>query len=252
MRAPKDLIGVQPVCPSDNAETGARGLGLAEVEQLVEDFAAAAIRAEQAGFDGVEVHGAHGYVLSQFLSPEINLRDDRYGGSLENRARIIFEVISAIRSRCRPDFIVGLRLSPERFGLRLGEVREVAQRVMSEGLIDFLDMSLWDVLKEPQEEAFKGRSLLSYFTELDRGHVRLGAAGKITSGADVARCIEQGLDFVVIGRAAILHHDFPERVRANPTFTPLALPVTEAHLREEGVGEAFVGYLRTWKGFVAA
>jgi 2,4-dienoyl-CoA reductase-like NADH-dependent reductase (Old Yellow Enzyme family) len=251
MRSPKDLIGVQPVCPSDNAETGARALSSAEVEQLAEDFVAAAVRAEKAGFDGIEIHGAHGYVLCQFLSSEINLRDDRYGGSLDNRARIIDDVISGIRARCRPDFIVGLRLSPERFGMKLDEIRTLARRLMTAGQIDFLDMSLWDVFKEPQDEAFKGRSLLSCFTELERGRVALGAAGRISSGADAARCLEEGLDFVVIGRAAILHHDFPERVRADPGFTPVALPVTEAHLRAEGVGQAFVGYLRTWKGFVA-
>ena len=68
-------------------KTGARALTLAEVERLRDDFIAAGSRAEKAGFDGVEIHGAHGYILAQFLSPEVNRRDDRYGGSLENRAR---------------------------------------------------------------------------------------------------------------------------------------------------------------------
>jgi 2,4-dienoyl-CoA reductase-like NADH-dependent reductase (Old Yellow Enzyme family) len=70
-RSPKDLVG-QPVCPSDDAETGARGLTPGEVEKLRDDFIAAAKRAEKAGFDGVELHGAHGYILAQFLSAEIN------------------------------------------------------------------------------------------------------------------------------------------------------------------------------------
>ena len=96
------------------------------MEKLRDDFVAAAKRAEQAGFDGVELHGAHGYILAQSLSPAINRREDRYGGSLENRARIIFEVIDGIRARCRADFQVGLRLSPERFGLKLAEMRDVA------------------------------------------------------------------------------------------------------------------------------
>ena len=109
-RSPKDIVGT-PVCPSDDPETGARGLSLGEVEQLIEDFVAAAVRAERAGFDGVEVHGAHGYILAQFLSPEINRREDRYGGSIENRARLTLEVVEAVAGVWAADR-VGLRLSP--------------------------------------------------------------------------------------------------------------------------------------------
>jgi 2,4-dienoyl-CoA reductase-like NADH-dependent reductase (Old Yellow Enzyme family) len=102
MRSPSELLGATPVCPSDDEESGARGLTLDEVEQLKEDFIAAAQRAEKAGFDGVELHGAHGYIICQFLSPEINRRADRYGGSLENRSRILFDIVEGIRQRCRP------------------------------------------------------------------------------------------------------------------------------------------------------
>ena len=251
MRSPADLIGQRPVCPSDNAETGARALSTAEVEQLVEDFVAAAHRAERAGFDGVEMHGAHGYVLAQFLSPEINVREDRYGGSPENRARIVHEIIDGIRSRCRPDFNLGIRLSPERFGVMLGEIRALAARLMAEEKVDYIDLSLWDYRKEPEEPEFKGRSLMSWFTDLPRGKVRLGCAGKIMTGADVRACMEQGMDFVFVGRAAILHHDYPELYAANPDFTPIARPVSAAHLKKEGLGPAFVSYMKTWKGFVA-
>ena len=250
MRSPEEEIGQQPVCPSDNAETGARALSLVEVEQLKEDFILAAGRAEKAGFDGVEIHGAHGYILSQFLSPTINRRTDQYGGSLENRARIIFDIVDGIRRRCRSDFLLGVRLSPERFDLRLGEIIEVARRLMSEGHIDFLDMSLWDSFKEPVEEAFRGRSLLSYFAELDRGEVRLGTAGKLRTPQDAIRCLEAGVDFVMLGRAAILHHDFPSQVSANPDFEPVTNPVSGDYLRSQGLGEAFVAYMSGWDGFV--
>jgi len=249
-RSPADLVG-QPVCPSDDPETGARGLSLGEVEQLVEDFVAAAVRSEQAGFDGVEIHGAHGYILAQFLSPEINKRDDRYGGSVENRARIIFEIIDGVRARTNKDFQLGLRLSPERFGLKLGEIVQVAQSILADGRIDYLDMSLWDVFKEPTEEAFKGKSLMSYFTGLERGDVRLGVAGKVTSPAIASKMLDDGADYVLIGRAAILHHDFPQRAR-DPDFTPVALPVTAEYLAQEGLGPAFVKYMSTWPGFVQA
>jgi 2,4-dienoyl-CoA reductase-like NADH-dependent reductase (Old Yellow Enzyme family) len=251
-RSPPELITGPPVAPSDDAETGARALSLAEVEQLTEDFIAAALRAERAGFDGVEIHGAHGYVLCQFLSAEFNRREDRYGGSPENRARLLLDVVAGVRARCRPDYLVGVRLSPERFGLRLVEMRELAQRLMREGLVDYLDLSLWDVNKEPEEAAHRGRSLLSHFTGLDRGPVRLGAAGKIGSGPAAAAALAAGLDFVIIGRAAVLHHDFPQRVRADPAFVPVRTPVTADYLRSEGLGPAFIEYMRNWEGFVSA
>src|SRR5580704_5793673 len=81
MRSPADLIGQTPLCPSDNEETKARAMTADEVEKLRDDFIAAAVRAEKAGFDGAELHGAHGYVICQFLSAEINRRDDKWGGS---------------------------------------------------------------------------------------------------------------------------------------------------------------------------
>jgi 2,4-dienoyl-CoA reductase-like NADH-dependent reductase (Old Yellow Enzyme family) len=251
MRSPKDLIGQAPAAPSDDEGTGARGLSTAEVEQLVEDFVAAAHRAERAGFDGVEIHGAHGYILAQFLSPGLNRRTDRYGGDPENRARVVREIIAGIRARCRPDFSLGLRLSPERFDLRLGEIRDLAQALMREAAIDYLDMSLWDYAKAPAEEEFQAKPLMSWFTELERGKVRLGCAGKIMSGADVRACLDGGMDFVLLGRAAILHHDYPKRLAADPDFEPIARPVPEAHLRAEGLGPAFVSYMKSWKGFVA-
>ena len=250
MRSPKEEIAGLPVCPSDNAETGARALTLDELEQLREDFIDAALRAKKAGFDGVEIHAAHGYIISQFLSPTINQRTDQYGGLLENRARILFNIIDGIRDRCGSGFLLGVRLSPERFDLRLGEIREVAQRLMTESHIDFLDMSLWDSFKEPVEEAFKGRTLLSCFTELDRGDVRLGTAGNIRTPQDAQRCLEAGVDFVMLGRAAILHYDFPQQTRTNPEFQPVDLPVSREYLRSQGLGEAFVNYMSSWRGFV--
>jgi 2,4-dienoyl-CoA reductase-like NADH-dependent reductase (Old Yellow Enzyme family) len=248
-RAPRRCVP-QAVGPSDDPETGARGLSTAEVEQLVEDFVAGARRAERAGFDGVELHGAHGYILAQFLSPDDNRRGDRYGGSLENRSRIIFEIIDGVRSACRPDFQLGLRLSPERYGMRLAEVREVAGEVVAQGLIDWLDLSLWDARKAPVEEAFRDRPLMSWFTDLPRGKVRLGVAGKIMTPHVAAGLIEAGADFVLIGRAAILHHDWPQKARRE-TFAPVALPVTPDYLAEEGLGARFIRYLRTFDGFVA-
>jgi 2,4-dienoyl-CoA reductase-like NADH-dependent reductase (Old Yellow Enzyme family) len=250
MRSPAELIGEAPVCSSDNAEFGARALTLDEVERLRDAFIEAAVRCERAGFQGVELHGAHGYILAQFLSPEVNQRADRYGGSLQNRARIVHEIIDGVRARTGPEFSLGLRLSPERFGLKLAEIVEVARQILGDGKIDYLDMSLWDYAKEPTEEAFKGRSLMSYFAELPRGAVRLGCAGKVMTPDDARACLAHGMDFVMLGRAAILHHDYPARLAADPGFTPIRTPVPADHLAAEGLGPSFVKYMGTWKGFV--
>ena len=251
MRSPKDLIGETPVCPSDNEETGARALSYEEVEQLRDDFIAAAMRAQQAGFDGVEIHGAHGYVLCQFFASGINNREDIYGDSLANRYRILFEIIDGVRECCHDNFMLGVRLSPERFGMKLDEVKQMAQRLFNEGKIEFLDMSLWDVFKEPNEEDKQGRTLLSYFTDLDRQNVRLGIAGKIRTPEEVERALARGVDWIMLGRAAILHHDFPAQQQKNPGFSPVTLPVPREHLEKEGVSEKFIEYLSSWKGFVA-
>ena len=100
MRSPEDLIGEKPVCPSTNEKTNSRALSLDEVKHLRDDFINAAVRAKKSGYEGVEIHGAHGYILCQFLSSTINKRKDEYGGSLENRARIIFEIVEGIRENC--------------------------------------------------------------------------------------------------------------------------------------------------------
>ena len=251
MRSPAEEIGTQPVCPSDNAETGARALKPGEIERLIEDFVNAAVRVEKAGFDGAEIHGAHGYIICQFLSPDINRRTDRYGGSLENRSRILFQIIEGIRHHCRPGFMLGVRLSPERFGVRLGEIIEVAQQLLNERQIDFLDMSLWDSFKEPEQEAFRTQRLLDWFTALDRGDTRLGTAGMIRTPRDAALCLDAGVDFVLLGRAAILRHDFPMQAYKNPKLEAIKLPVSRAYLNSQGLGDKFVDYMKRWKGFVS-
>ena len=250
MRSPEDLIGQRPVCPSDNEKLNARGLSIAEVEELRDDFIKAAIRSEEAGFDGVELHGAHGYILAQFLSSDINKREDQYGQSLTNRSRILFEIIEGIRSECNPNFIVGVRLSPERFGLKLGEITILAEQLMTSNMIDFLDMSLWDVFKEPEEEEFKGKKLISYFTELERGNTRLGVAGAIKTPLDAEKTLAEGVDWIMLGRAAMLNHNFPKLYQANSSFLPTEIPVTEDYLKNEGLSEKFIQYISKW-GFTS-
>lgn len=251
MRSPQELIQEKPVCPSDSEKHGARGLTLEEINQLKDAFIEAALRAQKSGYDGVEVHGAHGYIISQFLSSQINHRTDEYGGNLDNRARLLFEITDGIRTACGPQFLLGVRLSPERFGMDLEEVKTICQRFIAEDKIDFLDISLWDCFKMPHEEKYQDKSLLKHFTDLDFKNVRLTVAGKIKSGADVHKILDAGVDFITVGRSGILHHDFPARVLENPDFEPIPTPVSEDYLKQEGLGEAFIQYMQRWPDFVS-
>ncbi|MEM1218330.1 MAG: NADH:flavin oxidoreductase [Bacteroidota bacterium] len=248
VRSSEEQTGKQPVGPSDNEEFKARAMSLKEVEFVRDQFIVGAKRAKEAGYDGVEIHGAHGYLLTQFLSSAMNHRSDRYGGSLENRARLIFEIVEGVREAVGPSMLVGIRLSPERFGMQTEEVTQVAQQLIDSGHIDFLDLSLWDVFKPLEGE---GKTLTEYFLEhLDRKEVLVTVAGKIRGSQEVHDTLAVGVDFVTIGKSGILHHDFPSKVIEDEKFRPQPNPVSADYLREEGLGEAFVSYMQKWKGFV--
>lgn len=251
MRSPADVTGAQPVCPSDDEATGARALTTAEVEQVRDDFVAAAVRAQRAGFHGVELHGAHGYLICQFLSSEVNHRTDHYGGSLENRSRLLFEIVDGIRAACGDDLALAVRLSPERFGMRTSEIVEVYGRLVDSGQVDLIDMSLWDVRRVTDEPGYDDRSLMEVFAALPRGDVRLGVAGKIHTPKDVQSVLDHDVDVPVLGRVAILHHDYPRRLQADPGFEPRVAPVPRAVLAAEGVSPSFVDYLAGTFRFVA-
>lgn len=250
MRSPEDLIHQTPVCPSNNEQYGARALSLIEVLQLREAFIQAAVRAKKSGYHGVEIHGAHGYILCQFLSQQINQRTDQYGGSLQNRARLLFEIIDGVRAACGEGFLLGVRLSPERFGMDIQEVKSICQMLIDTNKIDFLDLSLWDCFKLPEEEKYQQLSLLAHFESIDFKNVLFTVAGKIRTGENVTAILKTNVDFVTIGHAAILHHDFPKKIMENPHFTPTKTPVSKAYLYQEGVSDKFINYLKRRDGFV--
>jgi len=116
-----------------------RALSEAEIEEIIQRFANTSLLAEQAGFTGVQIHAAHGYLISQFLSPLTNRREDRWGGSLENRARILLEVIKAVRSRVQPNFCVSVKLNSADFQ-KGGFAQEDAKWVVEQ--LNSLDVDL--------------------------------------------------------------------------------------------------------------
>lgn len=242
IRANGSVTGMDLVAPFADEETGARALTTAEVQQLIEDFAVAAARVERAGIDGVEVHGAHGYILCQFLDPTRNTRDDGYGGDFAGRTRIFHEVVAAIRARTGADFQVGMRISAERFNLDLAEMVQLTSDLLASGDLDFIDVSLWDVTKLPAGAAEGSAPLIDHFVDLPRNGTAVGFAGKV-AGAPLAQAVlDRGADAAVIGKAAIIDHAFAERAMADPAYDAPDFPVTREQLRAELLSEPFVEY----------
>jgi len=246
----KPLVGGIPAPASSKTVANIRAISTETVERIRESFITAARRAQLAGFNGISVHGAFGWILSEFLSPNLNDRKDKYGGSLENRARFTLEVIEGIRRACGEDFQIGWRLSIERYGLLLEELRDLTAYIFDRELIDYLDLALWDSAQLVREGSFQGKTMLSVFTTIPRKGVRLGTAGKIYSAQRAGALLDEGCDFVLIARAGILQRDFPLQVEANPFYESPKMPVTADYLREGGLSERFIETMRGWQTFV--
>jgi 2,4-dienoyl-CoA reductase-like NADH-dependent reductase (Old Yellow Enzyme family)/thioredoxin reductase len=124
--------GVQPIAPSAVPALGRsvpREMTQVDIADMIGFFAAAAVRAQKAGYDGIEVHGAHNYLIDQFISPAINRRGDEYGGNIANRARLLIQIIQSIRTATGNSFPVWCRINGTEFGVEGGETLEDAREV---------------------------------------------------------------------------------------------------------------------------
>ena len=248
LRADRSLIGTTPWSASD--VDGARAATDADITRVIGQFADAAARARDAGFDGVEIHGAHGYLFTQFLSATQNRRSDAWGGSLEHRARLLRDTLKAVRARVGPQFTVGVRLSPEDYGnargLDLDESVQTACWLADEGA-DYIHLSLWRALentaKRPKMHA------IPLFRAALPPDVRVLAAGAIWTRAEAEQVLAKGADAVVLGRSAIINADWPLRA-TDPAWTPRRPPVTIDDLVANGLSPVFAEYMRRFPDFV--
>jgi len=208
-RASMEITGTRPVAPSPIAD--ARELRLDEIEALTEAFAVAADRAMRAGFDGVELHGAHGYLLNQFFSPLTNRRRDKYGGSLENRMRFPIEVVERVKER------VGGRLLLYRLGsddlhpggIRIEDSMKFAGKLEEAG-VDIIDVS--GGLCGDGSARFQDKQ--GYFVPQAKKikevvNVPVIGVGGITDPKYANKLVKEGqIDLVAVGRALLKDPDW--------------------------------------------
>ena len=215
-----------------------RALTEAEIDELCTRFATAARLAKEAGFTGVQVHGAHGYLVSQFLSPLTNQRTDAWGGSLENRKRFGAEVYRRIREAVGPKFAVAIKLNSadfQRGGFSEDEGMEVVQAFselgfdlieISGGTYESPAMSLGGTVKESTR---KREAFFLEFAEKARAHAKvpLALTGGFRTRAGIDEALATGaIDLAGLGRAVVLDPDFPAKLLAGEGAVSKVKPIT--------------------------
>jgi 2,4-dienoyl-CoA reductase-like NADH-dependent reductase (Old Yellow Enzyme family) len=206
-----------------------------QIAATVERFARTAALAERAGFDGIEIHAAHGYLLSQFLSPLVNRRTDEWGGELENRARLLLAVVRAIRSVVSPSVAVAVKLNSADFQ-RGGFDADDAARVIA--MLEPLGIDLVELSGGSYESpAMAGRPanagtaareayFLELATELARSaHLPLMLTGGISRRQTAEQVLAAGVDLVGMGTAIAVTPDLPNRWRRGLESTERLKPV---------------------------
>lgn len=225
------LIGGQPVVapspiPCKYVQQETRALTTEEIKALIRQFIDGAVRVQKAGCDGVELHAAHGYLLQQFLSPYTNKREDEYGGSFENRLRIVTEIIQGIREACGPDFPIGVRLSVEEFLDQTGVTEDyihiqdgvkIAVALEQAG-IDFLDVScgLYETGMTCVEPVSFGQGWRREMIAAVKSHVKVPVIGvsAIREPETAEKFLEDGVeDFISLGRAWLADEEWGRKVQ---------------------------------------
>ena len=196
-----------------------RALTESEVEELIRAFGETTRRAIEAGFDGVEIHGANGYLIQQFFSPHSNRREDRFGGNLEKRMifplAVVDEVKNVVKEHAQSPFIVGYRFSPEEPetpGITMADTLTLVDALANKGL-EYLHVSLADFFSKPRrgvEDVNKTR--IEYLLETIHNRVPLIGVGSIYTAEDARKAFETGVPLIALGRELIIDPDWVQKV----------------------------------------
>lgn len=213
------LTGLQPIGPSAVAKDGqtiCRAMSKPDIANIISAFTQAAVRARQAGFDAIQLHAAHGFLLSQFLSPALNQRTDEYGGTLENRARFLLEVVQSIRKAIGPGYPLLIKLNSEDFlesGLTRDEAVQVAA-MLEAASVDAIELSGGTVAspekfmpvrpgepKTPQDEVFYREAAKLYQAKVGIPLMLVGGIRSYETANDLIR--SRLADYISLSRPLI-------------------------------------------------
>nr|WP_300310080.1 flavocytochrome c [Halomonas sp.] len=226
MVEPELIGGKTPVAPSAIAaprEGATRPLALTaeDVDVMITKFGDAVNRAIKAGFDGVEIHGANTYLIQQFYSPNSNQREDKWGGSRDNRARFPLEVLEITHKMAdrfaHESFIIGYRFSPEEIeapGIRFDDTMYLLERLAARGL-DYIHFSVGQLLRSSIVDTGDPTPLITRFCEQRSetlAKIPVIGVGGVINKEDAESALEHGYDLVAIGKACIAYPDWADRI----------------------------------------
>ena len=277
------ILSKQPVAPSAVSLQGEiekgfntpRALTEKEIWDLIAKYANAARLSKEVGFTGVQIHGAHGYLVSQFHSPRHNKRQDQWGGSIENRMRFVLEIYKAIREQVGDDFPIGIKLNSADFqkdGFTEEESMQVVKALSDIG-IDHIEISggtyeSQAMLGSSQKESTKKREayFLSYAEQVRKvTDVPLAVTGGFRTAAGMTEAVQSGAtDMVGLARPIIVYPDIPNKAMADvnyevnikepstgfktlDTFTMMGLVWFEEQIHMMGKGQEPNPDLSAWK-----
>lgn len=214
-----DIPAEQGGVSTEEPDVKPRALTEEEVEGIIDAFGETTRRAIEAGFDGVEIHGANGYLIQQFFSPHSNRREDRFGGSLEKRMTfplaVVDKVKSVVKEHATSPFIVGYRFSPEEPetpGITMDETLSLVDALADKDL-DYLHVSLFEFFSKPKrgvEDLEKSR--IAYLQETINNRVPLIGVGSIYSAQDAREAFESGVPLLALGRELIIDPDWVQKL----------------------------------------
>lgn len=217
----KTPVAPSPIAPRPGGEIP-HELTIPEIKEIVKRFGEAALRAKKAGFDGVELHGAHAYLFVQFFTPAFNKRTDEYGGSLENRARFYLEVFRSIRDKVGPDFPVWSRINARHFNLEDGITLDDSKKLvkmMEEVGASAVNVSCYGIGKDNFINCTSTPGGLAYLAEAIKKETNLPviAIGMMTPEAG-ERVLEEGkADLIAFARGFLCDPEIPNKAKAGKT-----------------------------------
>ena len=208
------------ISASASEKDGAREASAAEVEELIASFAQAADLALRAGFDGVEIHGANGYLIQQFYSAQSNRRSDQWGGSLKNRMRFplaVVDAVAAVREKHqRNDFIIGYRFSPEEAGedgLTMAETGALIDALVQKPL-QYLHVSLWEFDKKIRRGGNTAQTRMQFIHDRINGKLPLIGVGNLFTADQILAAFETSwAEFIALGKTVMINPHIATQIR---------------------------------------